>query len=72
MGFILLFDITNEQSFLNIRDWISQLKVSTSITQSLLFFSCFPQLLVNSYKIIAQLRSVLKVTKLVAYYSRTI
>uniref|UniRef100_A0A0N5B0J3 Ras-related protein Rab-27A n=1 Tax=Syphacia muris TaxID=451379 RepID=A0A0N5B0J3_9BILA len=27
MGFILLFDITNEQSFLNIRDWISQLKI---------------------------------------------
>ena len=27
MGFILIFDITNEQSFLNIRDWLSQLKV---------------------------------------------
>ncbi|VDL79411.1 unnamed protein product [Nippostrongylus brasiliensis] len=26
MGFILIFDITNEQSFLNIRDWLSQLK----------------------------------------------
>ncbi|EPB77691.1 hypothetical protein ANCCEY_03195 [Ancylostoma ceylanicum] len=28
MGFILIFDITNEQSFLNIRDWLSQLKAS--------------------------------------------
>ncbi|VDK80815.1 unnamed protein product, partial [Onchocerca ochengi] len=27
MGFILIFDITNEQSFLNIRDWLSQLKI---------------------------------------------
>jgi Ras-related protein Rab-27A len=26
MGFILLFDITNEQSFLNIRGWLEQLK----------------------------------------------
>ncbi|RCN41943.1 Ras family protein [Ancylostoma caninum] len=30
MGFILIFDITNEQSFLNIRDWLSQLKASVS------------------------------------------
>lgn len=28
MGFVLIFDITNEQSFLNIRDWLSQLKVT--------------------------------------------
>uniref|UniRef100_A0A915DW83 Uncharacterized protein n=1 Tax=Ditylenchus dipsaci TaxID=166011 RepID=A0A915DW83_9BILA len=27
MGFVLIFDITNEQSFLNIRDWLSQLKI---------------------------------------------
>lgn len=26
MGFILLFDITSEQSFLNIRGWLEQLK----------------------------------------------
>lgn len=26
MGFILLFDITNEQSFLNIRSWLDQLR----------------------------------------------
>lgn len=26
MGFILLFDITNEQSFINIRSWLEQLK----------------------------------------------
>ncbi|KAI1280620.1 Ras-related protein Rab-27A [Halotydeus destructor] len=26
MGFILIFDITNEQSFLNIRSWIEQLR----------------------------------------------
>lgn len=26
MGFILLFDITNEQSFLDIRGWLEQLK----------------------------------------------
>lgn len=26
MGFILLFDITNEQSFLNIRGWLEQLR----------------------------------------------
>ncbi|KAG1685084.1 Ras-related protein Rab-27A [Nymphon striatum] len=26
MGFILLFDLTNEQSFLNIRNWLEQLK----------------------------------------------
>lgn len=31
MGFILIFDITNEQSFLNIRDWLSQLKVCFEI-----------------------------------------
>lgn len=28
MGFILLFDLTNEQSFLEIRNWIEQLRVS--------------------------------------------
>ncbi|XP_077477001.1 ras-related protein Rab-27A isoform X1 [Stigmatopora argus] len=27
MGFILLFDLTNEQSFLNVRNWMSQLQV---------------------------------------------
>ena len=26
MGFLLLFDLTNEQSFINIRNWISQLQ----------------------------------------------
>nr|6HUF_A Chain A, Ras-related protein Rab-27A [Homo sapiens]6HUF_B Chain B, Ras-related protein Rab-27A [Homo sapiens]6HUF_C Chain C, Ras-related protein Rab-27A [Homo sapiens]6HUF_D Chain D, Ras-related protein Rab-27A [Homo sapiens]6HUF_E Chain E, Ras-related protein Rab-27A [Homo sapiens]6HUF_F Chain F, Ras-related protein Rab-27A [Homo sapiens]6HUF_G Chain G, Ras-related protein Rab-27A [Homo sapiens]6HUF_H Chain H, Ras-related protein Rab-27A [Homo sapiens]6HUF_I Chain I, Ras-related protein len=26
MGFLLLFDLTNEESFLNVRNWISQLK----------------------------------------------
>lgn len=26
MGFILLFDVTNEQSFLNIRSWLEQLR----------------------------------------------
>ncbi|XP_043934880.1 ras-related protein Rab-27A [Protopterus annectens] len=27
MGFILMFDLTNEQSFLNVRNWISQLRM---------------------------------------------
>lgn len=27
MGFLLLFDLTNEQSFLNVRNWMSQLQV---------------------------------------------
>jgi Ras-related protein Rab-27A len=27
MGFILVFDIASEQSFLNIRDWLSQLRI---------------------------------------------
>jgi len=31
MGFLLLFDLTNEQSFLNVRNWISM---------ALLFFLC--------------------------------
>ena len=26
MGFILMFDLTSEQSFLNVRNWITQLK----------------------------------------------
>lgn len=26
MGFLLLFDLTNEQSFLNLRDWMTQLQ----------------------------------------------
>lgn len=26
MGFLVLFDITNEQSFLNVRSWLDQLK----------------------------------------------
>ena len=26
MGFILLFDLTSEQSFLNIRNWLTQLQ----------------------------------------------
>jgi GTPase SAR1 family protein len=26
MGFIVMFDITSERSFLNVRDWISQLR----------------------------------------------
>ena len=31
MGFLLLFDLTNEQSFLSIRSWLEQLKVSTEM-----------------------------------------
>ncbi|XP_040198655.1 ras-related protein Rab-27A isoform X2 [Rana temporaria] len=27
MGFVLIFDLTNEQSFLNVRNWISQLQI---------------------------------------------
>jgi Ras family. len=27
MGFLLLFDLTNEQSFLEIRNWLDQLRV---------------------------------------------
>ncbi|XP_041031074.1 ras-related protein Rab-27A [Carcharodon carcharias] len=27
MGFLLIFDLTNEQSFLNVRNWISQLQL---------------------------------------------
>lgn len=27
MGFLLLFDVTSERSFLSVRDWISQLKL---------------------------------------------
>lgn len=27
MGFLLLFDVTSERSFLSIRDWLSQLKL---------------------------------------------
>lgn len=27
MGFILMFDITNETSFLNCRNWLSQLQI---------------------------------------------
>ena len=26
MGFLLLFDLTSEQSFLNLRDWMTQLQ----------------------------------------------
>lgn len=26
MGFLLLFDLTNEKSFLNIRNWLEQLR----------------------------------------------
>lgn len=26
MGFILMFDVTNEQSFLNVRNWLVQLQ----------------------------------------------
>lgn len=26
MGFILMFDLTNEQSFLNVRNWMTQLQ----------------------------------------------
>ena len=26
MGFLLVFDLTHEQSFLNIRNWLSQLQ----------------------------------------------
>lgn len=26
MGFLLLFDLTNEQSFLNIRNWLTELQ----------------------------------------------
>ena len=32
MGFLLLFDLTNEQSFLSIRSWLEQLKVTIFIT----------------------------------------
>lgn len=27
MGFLLLFDLTNEQSFLEVRNWLDQLRV---------------------------------------------
>ena len=31
MGFLLFFDLTNEQSFLSIRNWLDQLKVSRPV-----------------------------------------
>ena len=31
MGFLLLFDLTNEQSFIDIRNWLEQLKVGVCI-----------------------------------------
>lgn len=31
MGFILLFDLTNEESFLDVRNWLFQLKVGLAI-----------------------------------------
>lgn len=47
MGFLLLFDLTDEQSFLSIRSWLDQLKVAlatiltehVTITKKLLFIS---------------------------------
>lgn len=30
MGFIIMFDITNEQSFMNIRPWLDQLKLHSN------------------------------------------
>lgn len=35
MGFLLLFDLTNEQSFLEIRNWIEQLRVKLFYTRLL-------------------------------------
>ena len=29
MGFLLVFDVTDEQSFVNIRDWMRLLKISS-------------------------------------------
>ncbi|XP_010007458.1 PREDICTED: ras-related protein Rab-27B-like, partial [Nestor notabilis] len=28
MGFLLMFDLTNQQSFLNVRNWMSQLQAN--------------------------------------------
>ena len=35
MGFLLLFDLTNEQSFIDIRNWLEQLKVGVFMLVSL-------------------------------------
>lgn len=40
MGFLLLFDLTNEASFLEVRNWIEQLKVE--------FFSLVQEMYVGS------------------------
>ncbi|MCL4137437.1 UNVERIFIED_CONTAM: hypothetical protein GTU68_010880 [Idotea baltica] len=37
MGFLLVFDVTNERSFLDIRCWLEQLKVNWSRTGMYLF-----------------------------------
>jgi Ras-related protein Rab-27A len=29
MGFLLLFDLTNEQSFINVRNWLTQLQANS-------------------------------------------
>lgn len=36
VGFLLIFDLTNEQSFLEIVYWMEQLKVRTSYTKEFL------------------------------------
>lgn len=33
MGFIIVFDLTNEQSFLNVRSWLEQLKLHSYCDQ---------------------------------------
>ena len=32
MGFLILFDLTSEKSFLNIRNWLEQLRTHSNIT----------------------------------------
>nr|CAD7204389.1 unnamed protein product [Timema douglasi] len=47
MGFLLLFDLTNEQSFLEIRNWLDQLRVGQSRTLCLprtIVYPHFPHL----------------------------
>nr|CAD7412313.1 unnamed protein product [Timema cristinae] len=43
MGFLLLFDLTNEQSFLEIRNWLDQLRVGRSQTL------CLPRTATHAY-----------------------
>ena len=70
MGFILLFDITNEQSFLNIRGWLEQLKTHAYCDQPDVIL-CGNKADLHEYRVVSEERAKHEASKYGLLYFET-